>query len=91
MDDFLRQLQRSGIRLAEVFNEQVFEQKLRRLASGFKKRYGDLLKYDVEEEIARFKEYRPKLAKYTVDAISFMKQAQEQNMKILCEGANGEP
>ncbi|KAL7817981.1 Adenylosuccinate synthetase [Trichoderma longibrachiatum ATCC 18648] len=79
---------RSGIRLAEVFNEQVFEQKLRRLASGFKKRYGDLLKYDVEEELARFKEYRPKLAKYTVDAISFMKQAQEKNMKILCEGAN---
>ncbi|OTA00028.1 adenylosuccinate synthase [Trichoderma parareesei] len=79
---------RSGIRLAEVFNEQVFEQKLRRLASGFKKRYGDLLKYDVEEELARFKEYRPKLAKYTVDAIAFMKQAQEKNMKILCEGAN---
>ncbi|KAL6895414.1 Adenylosuccinate synthetase [Trichoderma longibrachiatum] len=79
---------RSGIRLAEVFNEQVFEQKLRRLASGFKKRYGELLKYDVEEELARFKEYRPKLAKYTVDAISFMKQAQEKNMKILCEGAN---
>lgn len=79
---------RSGIRLAEVFNEQVFEQKLRRLASGFKKRYGDLLKYDVEEELARFKGYRPKLAKYTVDAIAFMKQAQEKNMKILCEGAN---
>ncbi|PTB65200.1 Adenylosuccinate synthetase [Trichoderma citrinoviride] len=79
---------RSGIRLAEVFNEQVFEQKLRRLAAGFQKRYGDLLKYDVEEEIARFKEYRPKLAKYTVDAIAFMKQAQEKNMKILCEGAN---
>ncbi|EHK16977.1 uncharacterized protein TRIVIDRAFT_194996 [Trichoderma virens Gv29-8] len=79
---------RSGIRLAEVFNEELFESKLRRLASGYQKRYGDLLKYDVEEEIARFKVYRPKLRKYTVDAIAFMKDAQAKNTKILCEGAN---
>ncbi|KAL7962527.1 P-loop containing nucleoside triphosphate hydrolase protein [Trichoderma compactum] len=79
---------RSGIRLAEVFNEELFESKLRRLASGYQKRYGDLLKYDVEEEISRFKTYRPKLCKYTVDAIAFMKEAQEKNTKILCEGAN---
>ncbi|KAL6798617.1 Adenylosuccinate synthetase [Trichoderma sp. SZMC 28012] len=82
---------RSGIRLAEVFNEELFESKLRRLASGYQKRYGDLLKYDVEEEINRFKTYRPKLRKYTVDAIAFMKEAQEKNTKILCEGANGRP
>lgn len=79
---------RSGIRLAEVFNAELFESKLRRLASGYQKQYGDLLKYDVEEELARFQQYRPKLAKYAVDAVSFIKQAQEKNMKILCEGAN---
>ncbi|RDA89225.1 hypothetical protein CP532_0554 [Ophiocordyceps camponoti-leonardi (nom. inval.)] len=79
---------RSGIRLAEVFNAKLFESKLRRLASGYQKRYGDLLKYDVDEELARFDEYRPKLAKYTVDALAFMNQAQEKKMKILCEGAN---
>ncbi|RFU80290.1 adenylosuccinate synthetase [Trichoderma arundinaceum] len=79
---------RSGIRLAEVFNAELFESKLRRLALGYQKRYGDLLKYDVEEEIARFEKYRPKLRKYTVDAIAFMKDAQEKNTKILCEGAN---
>ncbi|RYP60160.1 hypothetical protein DL770_010053 [Monosporascus sp. CRB-9-2] len=73
---------------AEVFNAELFESKLRRLASGYQKQYGDLLKYDVEEELARFQQYRPKLAKYTVDAVSFIKQAQEKNMKILCEGAN---
>ncbi|EHK48383.1 hypothetical protein TRIATDRAFT_281288 [Trichoderma atroviride IMI 206040] len=82
---------RSGIRLAEVFNAELFDSKLRRLASGYQKRYGDLLKYDVEEEIARFNEYRPKLRKYTVDAIAFMKDAQAKNTKILCEGANGRP
>ncbi|RYP77974.1 hypothetical protein DL771_000833 [Monosporascus sp. 5C6A] len=73
---------------AEVFNAELFESKLRRLASGYQKRYGDLLKYDIEEELARFQQYRPRLAKYTVDAVSFIKEAQEKNMKILCEGAN---
>ncbi|KAM0435142.1 hypothetical protein ACHAPT_003232 [Fusarium lateritium] len=79
---------RSGVRLAEVFDEELFESKLRRLAAGYAKRYGDLLKYDVEEEIARFKEYRPKLAKHAVDAVAFMQSAQESNTKILIEGAN---
>jgi adenylosuccinate synthase len=79
---------RSGIRLSEVFDEELFESKLRRLAAGYAKRYGDLLKYDVEEEIARFKEYRPKLAKHAVDAVAFMSSAQESNTSILIEGAN---
>ncbi|EON98608.1 putative adenylosuccinate synthetase protein [Phaeoacremonium minimum UCRPA7] len=79
---------RSGIRLAEVFKAELFESKLRRLASGFAKRYGDLLRYDVEDEIARFREYRPKLARFVVDAVSFMRSAQEKNMNILVEGAN---
>ena len=40
---------RNGITLSEMFNEETFERKLRVLAAGFKKRFGDLLEYDVEE------------------------------------------
>jgi adenylosuccinate synthase len=47
--------------LAEAFDEELFERKLRRLAEGYKKRYGDLLKYDVEDEIARWR-VRPRCA-----------------------------
>ncbi|OIW26867.1 Adenylosuccinate synthetase [Coniochaeta ligniaria NRRL 30616] len=79
---------RSGVRLAEAFDEELFERKLRKLADGYKKRYGDLLKYDVEDEIARWKEYRPKLAEYCVDAVQFISDAQRTNKKILIEGAN---
>ncbi|KAI3574977.1 P-loop containing nucleoside triphosphate hydrolase protein [Fusarium oxysporum f. sp. albedinis] len=79
---------RSGIRLADVFNPKLFEQKLRRLADGYRKRYGDLFKYDVEEELAQFEEYRHKLRKYSVDGVSFMKSAQKSNTPILIEGAN---
>ncbi|OAA50723.1 Adenylosuccinate synthetase [Cordyceps fumosorosea ARSEF 2679] len=79
---------RRGIRLAEVFHPELFETKLRRLANGYRQRYGDLFVYDVEEELARFKEYREKLAKYTVDGVTFMRSAQESNKNIVVEGAN---
>lgn len=46
---------RSGLRMCDLFDEEVFEKKLRRVATGYQKRFGDLLKYDVEEEIARYK------------------------------------
>ncbi|TWU73714.1 hypothetical protein ED733_005106 [Metarhizium rileyi] len=79
---------RNGVRVHEIFDEPTFERKLRLLAAGYKKRFGDLLEYDVEEEIARFKEYRNTLPSYVVDAVSFMKTAQDNNEKFAVEGAN---
>jgi adenylosuccinate synthase len=46
---------RSGLRMCDLFDEEVFEEKLRRVASGYQKRYGDLLKYNVEDEIEKFR------------------------------------
>jgi hypothetical protein len=46
---------RSGLRMCDLFDEDVFEQKLNRLATGFQKRFGDLLKYDVKAEIEQYK------------------------------------
>jgi len=46
---------RNGSRASEIFDELHFEQKLRTLAVAFKKLYGDLLIYDVEDEVERFK------------------------------------
>ncbi|KAI9811942.1 MAG: hypothetical protein M1826_003014 [Phylliscum demangeonii] len=80
---------RSGVRLAEVFDVDTFEGRLRRLAHGYRKRYGELLKaYDVEDEIKRFEGYRARLAEYVVDVVPLMASAQEKNARILVEGAN---
>ncbi|OAQ99147.1 hypothetical protein LLEC1_02394 [Akanthomyces lecanii] len=80
---------RNGIRIHDIFNEARFEEKLRILAAGYKKRFGDLLEYDVEDELKKFKEWREKLAPYCVDAVTFMKAAQDDpSKKILIEGAN---
>ena len=79
---------RSGIRISEIFNEELFETKLRRIADGFNKRYGDLLEYDPEAEIAAFKEYREKLAPFVIDQVPFLQSAKESKTSILVEGAN---
>lgn len=78
---------RSGIRLTEMFDKELLERKLRQLEAGYKKRYGDLLTYDVEDEIKRFDEYRVKLQGHVVEAVEFMNHAQETNKKILVEGS----
>ncbi|KAJ9666085.1 Adenylosuccinate synthase [Coniosporium apollinis] len=79
---------RSGVRMADLFGQEVFETKLRRLADGFKKRFGDLLQYDVEDEIARYREYIPKLQDYVIDQVPLVKSAKESKAMILVEGAN---
>ncbi|PHH67223.1 hypothetical protein CDD81_2992 [Ophiocordyceps australis] len=79
---------RNGIRVHEIFDQDRFEDKLRKLAVGYRKRFGDLLEYDVEEEIVRFREYRRTLAPFCVDAVQLIKQAQDRGTKILVEGAN---
>ncbi|KAI9804779.1 MAG: hypothetical protein M1825_001147 [Sarcosagium campestre] len=79
---------RSGVRISEVFHKETMDRKLRQLAYGFQKRFGDLLKYDVEEEIKRFDEYRESLRTFVVDAVPLMYSAQRSGSKILIEGAN---
>jgi adenylosuccinate synthase len=79
---------RSGIRVHEIFQEELFERKVRQLANGLKKRYGDLLDYDVEAELAAFKGYRARLAPFVIDQIPFLQSAKEQKSEILVEGAN---
>ncbi|KAL7949190.1 adenylosuccinate synthetase [Trichoderma barbatum] len=79
---------RTGIKLTDVFYPDLFEQKVRRLADGYQKRFGELFEYDIEAELARFDEYRKTLKKYVVDGVSFMRSAQQSNKNIVVEGAN---
>jgi len=79
---------RSGIRVGEIFDKAHMDNKLRVMAAAFKKRYGDLLQYDVEAEIKRYDEWRPRLAEYVVDQIPMIQSAEETNVPILVEGAN---
>ncbi|KAM0173152.1 hypothetical protein ACHAPF_006907 [Botrytis cinerea] len=79
---------RSGVRVADIFRESYFEEKVRSMAAGAKKRFGDLLQYDVEEELARFKTYRAELADMVVDQLPLLVDAQKSDAPMLIEGAN---
>ena len=81
-------MSRSGIRIADIFNQESFETKVRRLAAAFQKRYGELLKYDVEKEIAEFRQYREKLPPYVIDQVPMLQSAKSNGLEILVEGAN---
>lgn len=74
--------------MTDVFHPDLFEQKVRRLADGYQKRFGELFEYDIKAELARFDEYRKTLKKYVVDGVAFMRSAQQSDMKIVIEGAN---
>ncbi|KJX99626.1 adenylosuccinate synthetase like protein [Zymoseptoria brevis] len=79
--------QRSGIHVADIFDKPMFDSKLRHLAAGFRKRYGDLLVYDEEDEIKRFDGYREKLKSYVVDQVPLIESAVKGNVKMLVEGS----
>ena len=79
---------RSGIRIADLFDAEIFETKFRRLVHGFKKRFGDLLQYDIDAELAAYTTYREKLAPYVVDQVPLINSAKAKKAKILVEGAN---
>lgn len=80
---------RSGVRISEIFEKETLDRKLKTLAHGFQKRYGDLLKYDVEQEIARFDGYRTALQPFVVDAVPLIESAQRSaETNLLVEGAN---
>lgn len=77
---------RDGLRIDDIYYDD-FADKLRTMTEGYRARYGDLLKYDVEEEIQKFVDIREKLRPYIVDAVEYMKVAQEQKRSILVEGS----
>ncbi|KAK7542124.1 adenylosuccinate synthetase-like protein [Phyllosticta citribraziliensis] len=79
---------RSGVRVCDLFDQEQLAGKIRRLADAYKKRFGDLLQYDVEEEIARYKDLSEKLKPFVIDQVPLLKSAKEQKSAILVEGAN---
>ncbi|KAI5306874.1 hypothetical protein KEM56_006656 [Ascosphaera pollenicola] len=78
---------RRGVRIGELFEEGVLERKLRIMAADYKRRFGDLMQYDIDEELARFAEYIPKLKPHVVDQVSFMNKHNNYT-STLVEAAN---
>lgn len=65
-----------GLRVIDIYHES-FEPRLRLLAEGYRKRYGELLKYSVEDEILNFRVWKEQLRLYIVDALIYMNSMRE--------------
>ena len=77
---------REGLRVIDMYHES-FEEKLRLLAEGYRKRYGSLLKYSVEDELQKFKTYKEQLRPYVIDAVEYMKTVEENKRSVLVEAS----
>lgn len=77
---------RDGLRVLDIYHES-FERRLRLLADGYRKRYGTLLKYSVEDEIQRFDFYKERLHPYIVDAVEYMRAVRETKRSMLVEAS----
>ena len=67
---------RAEVRGSEIFDKKTLARKLRTLTTRPKRRYGDLLQYDVDAEITRFDERREFLLGFLTDAVPFINGAQ---------------
>ena len=80
---------RSGIRIGQFVHDKAStDRRLRDLATSSKNRFGDLLRYDVDEEIRKCDALREQLRPLVVDAITMIVKAQKAHEQILIEGAN---
>ncbi|VVT48759.1 uncharacterized protein SAPINGB_P001937 [Magnusiomyces paraingens] len=83
---------RSGLRVHHLVSQEEgaweeFETKFRKLVAGRHKRYG-FFEYDIDAEVARYKEYADKIRPFVVDNVPFINKAFDEKKKVLVEGAN---
>jgi adenylosuccinate synthase len=80
-------MQRVGLRIADLKHLEQFPEKLRNLVADAKRQYGDF-EYDIEGEIARYRQYAVKIAPMIVDSVYFLHDALKKGKRFLIEGAN---
>lgn len=81
---------RSNIRISDIFAKASMDKRLRNLAAGAQKRYGEVFisqPYSLDEEIARFDGYRDQLRPFVIDAVPLISEL-PASTSLLIEGAN---
>ncbi|MFA6918390.1 MAG: adenylosuccinate synthase, partial [Candidatus Gracilibacteria bacterium] len=79
---------RIGLRIHDLVNLESFTAKYRENIDILQKAYGKF-KYDIEQELAYYKEIAQRVKPMIVDSAYYLNQALDKNQKVLVEGANG--
>ncbi|MEW6170318.1 MAG: adenylosuccinate synthase [Candidatus Omnitrophota bacterium] len=89
---YVDKFSRSGIRLVDLFNKEVFKEKLNsnllEKNEIFKRVYNHQ-GFSFQEVYAQYSDYAEKLKKYTCDAAILLNEAIDNKKSILFEGAQG--
>ncbi len=79
---------RNGLRVCDLRNPDTFADKLRKLADEGSKRFGDAFNYDLEKDIAAYRDYAAWVAPFMTDTVDYLNNAYDAGKRILIEGAN---
>lgn len=90
---YMDKAERSGIRVVDLYNEEVFKQKVRDNVhiknKIIKCVYEQDIQLDAEEIIENYLEYAKRLAPYVTDTTVEVYEALREDKKVLFEGAQG--
>jgi len=78
---------RIGLRVGDLAHFDSFETKYRTLVDSYKQTYPDL-KTNVDEELARYREYYKAVKPMIVDGVSYINNALRDGKRVMIEGAN---
>ncbi len=86
---YVDKVKRAGIRVGEVLDIRVFEQRVRERAVAARREVSDVGgdTFDVEEVVTAFIAYAQRLAPYVADTVNLLHDARERGENILLEGA----
>jgi len=86
---YMDKIKRSGIRMHNMVDEEIFEAKVEENFKALKEIYGGKLKHDIKDELLKFREYAKRIKPMLTDSGFYLNQALENGKTILIEGANG--
>jgi len=86
---YVDKVKRAGIRVGEVLDIRVFEQRVRERAVAARREVSDVGgdTFDVDEVVTAFIAYAQRLAPYVADTVNLLHDARERGDNILLEGA----
>lgn len=81
-------VRRNGIRVHDLKDFAVLEEKYRANLAMFKKMYGDF-DHDADAELAELKKISERVVPMIIESAHYLNEAAKEGKKILIEGANG--
>lgn len=79
---------RNGLRVCDLRDSAVFEEKLKVLVADAAARFPDLKSYDVAAEVSKYGKIAADIAPMITDSIAFVHGALDDGKRVLVEGAN---